>query len=259
MPKFCVLHCEKAKQWEDMDHHFQRHFEETGDEWKCFHVHKEGATFPSFEDFKGFVITGSHNSAYDSDPWIAKLLQWIRDFHRYSKQHPEANLKLFGSCFGCQLIGEALGGHVERIPDDTHKTVFVDESKMIYRVESVNPTSHFNSFIDKLNRNSGSQSQQYPPSSLALVESHGDQVRDLPPGSVHLASSISCHHEMFILDNDILAIQSHPEWTLSEAERNTIKILDESVAKRTRDAFLNQFPISDHNYIMNVVKSFLRN
>ncbi|KAF3049290.1 hypothetical protein E8E11_005826 [Didymella keratinophila] len=49
------------------------------------------------------LITGSINSAYDDIPWVHKLEQYIIDVYR---DHPR--VKWFGSCFGHQIIAQAL-------------------------------------------------------------------------------------------------------------------------------------------------------
>lgn len=49
------------------------------------------------------LITGSINSAYDDIPWVHQLEQYIIDTYR---DHPR--VKWFGSCFGHQIICQAL-------------------------------------------------------------------------------------------------------------------------------------------------------
>ncbi|VTU42784.1 glutamine amidotransferase (plasmid) [Variovorax sp. PBL-H6] len=44
-----------------------------------------------------------------------------------------------------------------------------------------------------------------------LVQSHGECVAALPPGSVLLASSQTIPHEVFLVQGRILGIQGHPE------------------------------------------------
>ncbi|KAF4540004.1 Glutamine amidotransferase-like protein [Lasiodiplodia theobromae] len=51
----------------------------------------------------GIVISGAAGSAYDTDPWISTLHSWLRHVHA---NHP--HVKLFGSCFGHQVICSAL-------------------------------------------------------------------------------------------------------------------------------------------------------
>ncbi len=50
-----------------------------------------------------YFITGSKYSAYDKDPWIDQL-------KRFLKTVEAQNAKIFGVCFGHQILAEALGG-----------------------------------------------------------------------------------------------------------------------------------------------------
>jgi GMP synthase-like glutamine amidotransferase len=54
-----------------------------------------------------YIISGSINSAYDDEPWIAHLSEFVR--HSY-----HAGKKLVGVCFGHQLLAHAQGGHAAR-------------------------------------------------------------------------------------------------------------------------------------------------
>lgn len=57
----------------------------------------------SLENFDAIVISGSANSAYDDHEWIRRLDDYIFDVY---SSHPE--IKIFGSCFGHQLICQSL-------------------------------------------------------------------------------------------------------------------------------------------------------
>jgi GMP synthase-like glutamine amidotransferase len=60
--------------------------------------------YPStLSDVDLILITGSINSAYDDIPWVHRLEQYIIDVYR---DHPR--VKWFGSCFGHQIIAQAL-------------------------------------------------------------------------------------------------------------------------------------------------------
>jgi len=57
----------------------------------------------SLDDVDLILITGSINSAYDDVPWVHTLEQYIIDVYR---DYP--SVKWFGSCFGHQIIAQAL-------------------------------------------------------------------------------------------------------------------------------------------------------
>ncbi|KAF1835598.1 class I glutamine amidotransferase-like protein [Decorospora gaudefroyi] len=59
----------------------------------------------SLSEFDAIVISGSASSAYDDLPWIRKLTTWVRSAYAC---HPR--VKIFGSCFGHQLVCHALLG-----------------------------------------------------------------------------------------------------------------------------------------------------
>ena len=56
---------------------------------------------------------------------------------------------------------------------------------------------------------------------MALIVSHGDCVREMPPGATLLASSASCEHEWLQCGN-FVGIQGHPEFDLQTAVRERI-------------------------------------
>jgi GMP synthase-like glutamine amidotransferase len=48
---------------------------------------------------------------------------------------------------------------------------------------------------------------------FGLIVSHRDQVTELPVGAQLLAASEFCPNAMFVIDDHILALQGHPEFT----------------------------------------------
>lgn len=57
----------------------------------------------TIDEFDAIVISGSANSAYDDIPWIHRLDAYVRDVYT---NHPR--VKIFGSCFGHQLMCQSL-------------------------------------------------------------------------------------------------------------------------------------------------------
>ena len=138
-----------------------------------------------------YLITGSNSSAYDDDPWILELIQWIRDV-------ASLHIKLIGICFGHQVIAQALGGEVKRYAGGwgigIRESVITDEI----------------------------MHQYFPNGRLRLLYNHHDQVTVLPPGAIVIAHNVFCRHEGFRIGHHILTFQGHPEFT-SEYELHLIR------------------------------------
>ena len=128
-----------------------------------------------------YLITGSKSSVYDDQPWIAALMQFVRELHRRRKT-------LVGICFGHQLVAQALGGSVGKSPRGwgvglhTHRFAHC-------------PPWH----------------DQGDPAFEVLV-SHQDQVQCNAPGAQVLAGSEFCPSAVCQFGEHILTFQGHPEF-----------------------------------------------
>ena len=139
--------------------------------------------YPSHPDeCDGYVITGSTKSVYDDEPWINDLSDYIQQLHDERK-------KMVGVCFGHQLVAQLLGGKTEAAEQGWG--VGIHQCRVISEPGFMDPA------VD----------------SFGLLVSHKDQVTVLPPGSQLLATSEFCPNAMFVIDDHILALQGHPEFT----------------------------------------------
>ncbi|GMH41593.1 hypothetical protein BSKO_09503 [Bryopsis sp. KO-2023] len=160
------------------------------DIWEIFKVHQ--GDWPSLEDAKNFdaiIVPGARHSAYDvSIPWIPKFTQIL-------KKYAENGVKLVGGCFGCQILAIALGGRVGKNPSESF-------ALKVETIELLPP------LLDKLH----ADGIETPTSnSFNALESHGDQVLELPPEAVLLARSATAPNEIWTHGGNVLGLQSHPE------------------------------------------------
>lgn len=123
LPRILVLKAgaaepEVAQRHGDYESWFQSSLDE-GDQ-RCDVVEAwRGETLPRAERYGGLLITGSLLSVRDEAPWMDGLARW-------ALSAAECGTPVLGVCFGHQLLGEALGGRVERSPaGGEHGTVRV--------------------------------------------------------------------------------------------------------------------------------------
>ncbi|MFM2480659.1 glutamine amidotransferase-related protein [Celerinatantimonas sp. YJH-8] len=134
------------------------------------------------EQFDGYIITGSRHNAYDNDPWILNLMNWVQ-------QADQAKARIAGICFGHQLIARALGGRVAK----SAKGWGLGSTQVDIRQSPA--------WI------------QDAPSQLTLWVSHQDQVESVPDDLMAIAGNNFCPNFMLVKDSHIFTVQGHPEFT----------------------------------------------
>lgn len=136
--------------------------------------------FPASPDAcDGWITTGSRLSVYDD-------IGWIEDFGRLVQSIAETERRFVGVCFGHQMIAHALGGKVERAANGWGiglKEVAVPEPPSWWGRER-----------------------------YRVLNSHADQVVDLPPGAAVLGGNDHCPVSLMTTGDTMLGIQGHPEF-----------------------------------------------
>ena len=156
-----------------------------GDGWRGNWVVSDVRNEP-FEltyDWSGVIITGSPASLTERAPWMHGALTYVRRL-------VELGVPTFGICFGHQLLGEALGGRVERNP----------AGREIGSVTlQVNEDCHL--LPDGCGRGG----------SLVVNMTHLDSVVQLPPGAKVLARTDREAHALVQFAPTAWGVQFHPE------------------------------------------------
>jgi len=153
----------------------------------------EGIYPESPDECDGYIITGSKSSVYDSDEWITKLRDYVRNLASHRK-------KMVGICFGHQLLAHVLGGRTAKSEQGWGVGVMTCENKVIESTSWPN--------------------WMHPvKSSYSLLVSHQDQVVQLPPGATCIASSKFCPNSAFQVEDYALCFQGHPEFVRDYSRR----------------------------------------
>lgn len=152
------------------------------------------------DECSAWIITGSPASVYDNEVWIKKLLVFIQEAHK-------KKVKMLGICFGHQALAHALGGKTEN--SDKGWGVGIRTFKLH------SPLS------DKLT------------DECSLLFSHQDQVTKIPDNAKVLAGDDFCPNQIFSLEDHILSIQGHPEFTRDYAKTR----LDERIERIGKDTY----------------------
>jgi len=140
----------------------------------------QAGQWPDPDAFDAAVITGSAAGVYETDPWIAALLDWIRA--------ARGRTRLIGICFGHQAMAQALGGRVEKV--DRGWGVGLHR----YDVVSAEPW------------------MRPPSATVAIPVSHQDQVVEKPVDARVILRADFTPFAGLAWDDDAISMQGHPEF-----------------------------------------------
>ena len=130
-----------------------------------------------------WITTGSRHSVNDEEQWIRHLEQFVREVAK-------ERIPFVGVCFGHQLIAKALGGTV--VMSDRGWGVGMKEVEV------------------KDNIGLGT--------SYRILNSHQDQIEELPPGAEILGWNEHCPVSMIGVGENMIGIQGHPEFEPAYSE-----------------------------------------
>lgn len=225
-------------------------FGEEDESWDLYRV--VDGEFPAVDDldtYDGFVISGSPFDAYSNEIWIIKLCILLRVLDAMEK-------RVLGICFGHQVICRALGGKVAKSVtgwDIGLRGVNLQTQLLPSRLQSA--------LMENEDDDNDDQTVTQFPASLSIIKIHQDEVWEVPPEAKVIASSDKTGVEMYTIEDHIMGIQGHPEYTqdilLNLIDRlranNSIQL---EFADNARLTFQNAQP--DRKHLHKLCKTFLK-
>jgi GMP synthase (glutamine-hydrolysing) len=145
---------------------------------------ERGEALPAAAQVAGAIITGSAAMVTERAAWSERTAAWIRDAM-------DAELPLFGVCYGHQLMAHALGGRVDYLPG----------GREIGTVP-----------IEKLAPAGDDPLAATLPSRFRAHATHEQSVLEAPRGATVLARSERDPHHLLRYGRNAVSTQFHPEF-----------------------------------------------
>lgn len=138
------------------------------------------------------LVMGGPMNIYEEGlyPWLPREKAFIRDVINLGKP-------VLGVCLGGQLLADLLGGVVTKSSHPEYGWHTIQRNSAFKDL----PISH----------------RLCLPETVEVFQWHQDTF-SLPPGSIHLYSSVSCQNQAFMYTDRVIGLQFHPEM-----DRSTIQ------------------------------------
>ena len=145
---------------------------------------------PSRDGYDATLVFGGEVNVDEEDQHT-----WMREEKRYIRELVEAGRPVLGVCLGAQLVAEAAGGHVGKLPQPEvgwHDVELVGDDPVLGAL----------------------------PRRFRALEWHGYRF-ELPPGGVELARNIVGLQAFRLADKPVYGIQFHAEVTRRDLDKWT--------------------------------------
>ena len=193
--------------------------------WQIINTNEVGALPASILDYSGVVIMGGPMSVHDDLPWIAPLLDLIREAKA-------ADIPLLGHCLGGQLISKAFGG-----------------------VISANPIKEIGWGEVNVTQNEAAKHWFGEIESFNSFHWHGETF-SLPEGATHVLASVHCQNQAYSIGKH-LAFQTHIEVTAdmvkSWCELGVDELAEAASSPAVQQAEVMQQTLPVHCFFLNKV------
>jgi len=145
----------------------------------------ENEPLPSVEDFDLLIALGGPMNVCDETTF-----PFLKEEKRFIEQAIRADKMVLGICLGSQLIADVLGAKVVR---NKHQEIGWFPVEL---TPTANASKIFSSF----------------PHLFTTFHWHGD-LFEIPQGTIRVAESAACPNQAFVYDENVCAVQFHPEIT----------------------------------------------
>jgi GMP synthase-like glutamine amidotransferase len=144
----------------------------------------------------------------------------LRDFIKMVYES-HTQIKIIGTCFGAQIVAEALGGSVQKMPVLSSEQL---PGGMFIGKEQIETTEEFwslSSVKRVLKEHIAVADQETLTAQVkdslklqVITATHSEFVAKLPPGASMCGSSPRGANEIWRINDRVLCIQSHPEFNV---------------------------------------------
>jgi GMP synthase (glutamine-hydrolysing) len=206
--------------------------ESTGEAWPGkweTHDVRTSDALPAIAGVGGFVITGSPSSVTERAPWMLRAEEYVRAI-------VAEKVPLLGICFGHQLLGQALGGHVAKNPRGRELGTVVVERRPATDVEVI-----FTGL----------------PRIFDANASHIDSVVRLPSDARVLASTALEPNASFAIGEHAWGVQFHPEFD-GDIVRGYVHARADRMREEGLDPAAAHARANDATYGREVLRNFAR-
>ena len=178
---------------------------------------------PKTIEFDMLIIMGGTASVYEESKF-----KWISEEKKFISKALQQSKKILGICFGAQILASVLGC---RVYPGTHEEIGWFSVKFM------------KDMLTRIN---------FLPEEITSFHWHGDTF-DIPPGALHLASSDCTPNQGFIMGNQVVALQFHPEMN-QEAIHSLLSIAGSKLKPgpyvQSKEEIRREDYIKDNNRLM---------
>ncbi|MBX3388542.1 MAG: type 1 glutamine amidotransferase [Phycisphaeraceae bacterium] len=144
----------------------------------------DGQLIPTdFDNVQGVIALGGPQNVGEDHPWMPGEMSFLKQAH-------ERQLPVIGICLGAQMIAQTLGGQVGKM----------DTPEIGMKTMSLNPVGQTEPLLAGIAWDAGA------------YETHGYEIKQLPPGATLLGSTKECKNQIFKAGVRTYGFQHHPEF-----------------------------------------------